>query len=797
MKKVLYIVVLIQGFLFLAFAQTNIPPGNVYGTWGINGSPYNIQGDVTIPNDSTLIIEPDVLVEFQGYYALNVQGSLLAIGTPTSEITFTINDTTGFHNPDTTLGGWNGIQFIDTPIENDTSKIIYCTLQYGKAVGSSPPDNAGGAIFISAFSKVVISNCSIRYNSAGGSDSPSGGGIGLHFASITLVENVISHNRAWDGGGIKIWESDPVFISNLINSNEADVGGGGVWIGGLSNSVFNYDIISDNIAGDNGGGIICWQTTITTLNSVNVFNNSANWGGGLGVINCEMQINNCNIIDNAAINLGGGIGSDISNVYISNTIFASDTSGSLSGAIHGWYSDLQLEHCLFEDNESDFGGAIHSDFCELQIDSCDFIGNKAIDGAAIHTWNTNLRIDSSRFFQNEAVNIGAGIQYRIDTTEFTNPYHIEILNSSFSENSAFYRGAVEIQQFNSETSLINVKIDKCEFNDNAIDRGGNLLITGYIQDFVISNSIFQDNFASLRTPTCQFSNHVSGEIYNCLFNNNQTAGGGAASAVATGSKVNFINCTFASNSGGAALTLRNDSHSALVNNIFWENENYNFILTAVTDSTPCSLNIDYCDIQYGLDSIVVNDTISVINWGLGNIDSDPLFVDILNNDFHLQDLSPCIGVGIDSIEIAGVWYYAPLTDIEGNQRPNPISTMPDMGAYESQFPSRVDEQISELPTEFSLSQNYPNPFNPSTQIRFAIPQDARGETQDVILKVYDILGNELVTLVNEKLSAGEYEVEFDGDGLTSGIYFYQLRTGNFSTSSGQSFIETKKMLLIK
>ncbi len=163
------------------------------------------------------------------------------------------------------MGGWNGIQFIDTPTENDTSKIIYCTLQYGKAVGSSPPDNAGGAIFISAFNKVLISNCLIEYNSAGGSDSPSGGGLGLHFASITLVENEISHNRAWDGGGIKIWESDPVFIGNLIDSNQADEGGGGVWIGGISNSEFNYDIITNNIAGGNGGGIICWETTITIL----------------------------------------------------------------------------------------------------------------------------------------------------------------------------------------------------------------------------------------------------------------------------------------------------------------------------------------------------------------------------------------------------------------------------------------------------------------------------------------------------------------------------------------------------
>ena len=107
-------------------------------------------------------------------------------------------------------------------------------------------------------------------------------------------------------------------------------------------------------------------------------------------------------------------------------------------------------------------------------------------------------------------------------------------------------------------------------------------------------------------------------------------------------------------------------------------------------------------------------------------------------------------------------------------------------------PVSVDEEI--ILNEFELSQNYPNPFNPSTTIRFTIPQDVRRETQDVSLKVYDILGNEVATLVNEELSAGEYEVEFNshsgaGRNLTSGIYFYQLKAGNF--------VETKKMILLK
>jgi hypothetical protein len=93
---------------------------------------------------------------------------------------------------------------------------------------------------------------------------------------------------------------------------------------------------------------------------------------------------------------------------------------------------------------------------------------------------------------------------------------------------------------------------------------------------------------------------------------------------------------------------------------------------------------------------------------------------------------------------------------------------------------------------YSLSNNYPNPFNPSTTVKYQIL-----EISFVTLKVYDVLGNEITTLVNEEKPAGEYEVEFNatnlpsrqGSALTSGIYFYQLKAG--------SFVETRKMVLIK
>lgn len=89
-----------------------------------------------------------------------------------------------------------------------------------------------------------------------------------------------------------------------------------------------------------------------------------------------------------------------------------------------------------------------------------------------------------------------------------------------------------------------------------------------------------------------------------------------------------------------------------------------------------------------------------------------------------------------------------------------------------------------IPKLYSLSQNYPNPFNPITTINFQIP-----ELSFVTLNVYDVLGNEIVTLVNEEKPTGSYEAEFDATNLPSGIYFYKLQAGDF--------IQTKKMILLK
>ncbi len=103
----------------------------------------------------------------------------------------------------------------------------------------------------------------------------------------------------------------------------------------------------------------------------------------------------------------------------------------------------------------------------------------------------------------------------------------------------------------------------------------------------------------------------------------------------------------------------------------------------------------------------------------------------------------------------------------------------------------IEEEFA-LPQSFNLSQNYPNPFNPSTTIEFSIPQ-----TGFVTLNVYNILGEMVATLVNEELNVGTYTTHWNASGVASGVYLYRLQAGTPPTGSGKSFVETKKMVLMR
>jgi hypothetical protein len=206
----------------------------------------------------------------------------------------------------------------------------------------------------------------------------------------------------------------------------------------------------------------------------------------------------------------------------------------------------------------------------------------------------------------------------------------------------------------------------------------------------------------------------------------------------------------------------------MTNCIIWNNYASDLPDGIYADSSSI-VNIDYSDIQEG--------------WpGTGNIDLDPLFRDPDNSDFHLMSIacgdsvdSPCIDAGdpyiLDSL-LDCSWGLGGLRS--------------DMGAYGGGDSVIVDifNNNSYLPKEFILLQNYPNPFNSGTTIKFSIVN-----AMEVRLAVYDLLGREVQTLIDEYKQAGIYTAFFDATDLSSGVYFCRLQVGEA--------VETRPMVLLR
>ncbi|MDR3626442.1 MAG: T9SS type A sorting domain-containing protein [Ignavibacteriaceae bacterium] len=125
-------------------------------------------------------------------------------------------------------------------------------------------------------------------------------------------------------------------------------------------------------------------------------------------------------------------------------------------------------------------------------------------------------------------------------------------------------------------------------------------------------------------------------------------------------------------------------------------------------------------------------------------------------------------------------WYIQYISLEGSNN----SLLATVGAEDTNIVEYVNSAIGKVPKTFTLSQNYPNPFNPSTTINYSLPDESR-----VTIKVYNVLGKEVETLINEEKNAGNYKVEFKNCNLPSGVYFYKMQAGNY--------LEIKKLMLLK
>ncbi len=368
----------------LSFADTHIPGGNVSGTWTLDNSPYIIDGEIQIPTNDLLIIEPGVQVIFSGHYKSNIYGRLLAVGTIADTITFTIDDTTGFSNPDTTAGGWHGLRFYDIDTnEQDSSKVIYCKLEYGKALGNWP-DNEGGAIYCNNSSSVLIKNCLIRNNRA--DDYGKGGGIYCNESNPSLNNVIISRNYATrSGGGICCDYSNPILQDVIINENSTgstyyDAGGGVCFY--HSSPILDNVIISENNS-HYGGGISC-QTSSPILANVTIYGNTANCGGGIYADDYSYPcLTNVTISENVA-EYGGGIsGNQNSSPVLLNCIlwnnaleefyliYGSTVAVTYSDIMGGWTGECNI------DADPLFVDPINGDFHLTEFSPCIDAGDPA------------------------------------------------------------------------------------------------------------------------------------------------------------------------------------------------------------------------------------------------------------------------------------------------------------------------------------------------------------------------------------------------------------------------------------
>ncbi len=396
--KALHILSISVIFLFaLTTSATEIPGGYVSGDWYASGNPYNINGEIIIQSGTALHIHEGVEVIFRGYHKLIVNGILDAVGTESDSILFTAEDT---------LTGWHSLRFINS---QDTSRVSFCVIEYGRADGYVGDDDPNGGGICILNSHPVISNSTIRNNWS----DWQGGGICCMETSNPIIRDchVLNNYAFWTGGGISsIDDSSPYIFGCIIELNVADSGGG--------------------IMGAGFKPIISNST---------IRNNSADHGGGVCDGGIKSSFINCAITDNEGESEGGGVwcasSPSFKNCLISGNSF-SDGYGSGAG-IYNYYAHAKFENCEIRGNYTDYrGGGICLDHSATVFSECTIRDNVANRGGGIEVFGEhNIPIlRNCLIIANEAAEEGGGIR-----TGISRPL---IINCTISSNIARSGGAI-------------------------------------------------------------------------------------------------------------------------------------------------------------------------------------------------------------------------------------------------------------------------------------------------------------------------------------------------------------------
>ncbi|MCD4730349.1 MAG: T9SS type A sorting domain-containing protein, partial [Bacteroidales bacterium] len=666
-------------------------------------------------------------------------------------------------------------------IEPDDSSHIYNTI-----INGSNPANPNFSSVVTFLTGEDTTSVLSGFTITGGTgmylssdDARIGGGIVCYYASAKITHNIIEgnevnySNHAWGAGIAGIKESGDywtVVTNNIVRDNQAisvtgTATGGGMEIWG--NARISNNRIEDNHctseSGFSGGGgavIVSVNNPQDTLyfnnnivsNNTTLSNSETAFGGGVFVESSVSFISNNTIQNNQCEGLtyskGGGILINNASATLHSNIVSfnitSSNDGSFGGGVSMEYSDTylfgnEISHNHVTSYEADGGGVHYFHPVMINFENNTIVNNKVFTeyrwaGAGVVCWfpEGKSTYKNNYFFGNagpiystypQLVDFGSGGGFMIYEA---GDNEIVVDGNIFRADTAKYGGGFSIKH------SFNVKVT----NNLCIENNG---YYGGAMDLV---NINWDGKEDLHP---QFTNNT--------FFNNTTEDNGYAGAMYLWCEINLPPVTF--------------------NNIFYENQSPNgndIYLKNIADTVMIAYsNIDPANIAGNSP------------WKeLENINENPGFID---DSCHIDQDSPCKDMGVDSLEIAGIWYYAPETDYEGD--PRPFGEGIDMGADE------YDTIATKLPNPFVanvqkiiLQQNRPNPFIDHTFIEFTLPREEK-----VTLKVFDLAGREIETMIAGYLSKGDHTFVLNSKNLNSGIYFYLLSAGDVNI--------TKKMVVRK
>ena len=454
-------------------------------------------------------------------------------------------------------------------------------------------------------------------------------------------------------------DADTIFVSSGIYSEQIDFLGKNIVVKGENKEttiidrsggsiIINLSAISDTTASlqgftikngisDSGGGIYCNNTKIKLSDLIIEKNLSNGPGGGIFIGDTSLvKIENVHIDSNITNGEGGGIKiSNNSVVDIINSTIGSNIAEVEGGGIKVLNnSTIDVMNSIIESNiaYTDGAGLMILENSVVSIMDSHIISNNAKDhggGIYINSSNdeTSLNIDNS-FIQNNQTFGWNGFQ-----------------------ESGTAGGGLYIANSPGENTTIN--IIKSTISGNYSFRGSGLFAESAV--IKLNSNVFFENHTTsqFNSGIIELINNPNIELFNITSVNNTIDGG------------SFIKCGGTSNAEvGTIVSIKNSIlWDQFPHQVFYDDE----------ESNPGQITISRTNVNGGISSIIINDNI-LLNWEEKNMNEDPLFIDIINNDFKLSDDSPCLGIGLDN----------PLSyDIINQPRPLPVESKPDLGAYEN------------------------------------------------------------------------------------------------------------------